>query len=483
MTFLIRILILLIYSIKKCLNNSKRYISLPFTIQQEKIYPSEQYNFEIFILNNFYKNITYTFYIGNPPVKVDGIILNDNSCFELKLLNDISITKDYIKTTKNKYFPKDSSSFSLSHKELRWNKGHYMTIGSDLFNIEKEKFFNLSFLLNKSEVDKVNSREIENREYIIKFNLKVQSSFTGDECPNFMYYIRAKAALSKYSISYIFKNSEEGSLIIGNELYNFNEKVYNESHFTGVYTFNYNSLNHDEEIIVDSFNNCNITLNKTDAYIEYNYGIILGTNQYKKFLDDIFFNDLISDNICKIEIVKLNENSEYYIYICRDNLKLANFPKLIFFSRSYKYNFELNYKDLFIKKFDNNFYFLVLFRVNKDIKDDWILGEPFYKKYTFSFNLDAKIVGFYDKIFFNENTTEEKIDLDNEDNNSGYTGFMILLILIGLIVLILLMLLSFYYGMKLKEGRKKRANELKEDNYEYFPESDKENNKLTTNIN
>ena len=40
------------------------------------------------------------------------------------------------------------------------------------------------------------------------------------------------------------------------------------------------------------------------------------------------------------------------------------------------------------------------------------------------------------------------------------------------------MFLSFYYGMKLKEGRKKRANELKEDNYEYFPESDKENNKL-----
>ena len=47
-----------------------------------------------------------------------------------------------------------------------------------------------------------------------------------------------------------------------------------------------------------------------------------------------------------------------------------------------------------------------------------------------------------------------------------------------LILLALLMLLSFYYGMKLKEGRKKRANELKEDNYEYFPESDKENNKI-----
>ena len=132
-------------------------------------------------------------------------------------------------------------------------------------------------------------------------------------------------------------------------------------------------------------------------------------------------------------------------------------------------------QDLFIKKFDNNFYFLVIFRQNADDNDDWILGEPFYKKYTFSFNLDARIVGFYDKIFPDEKNNEEKIENSNESNN---TVKIIFIIISCLILIALLMFLSFYYGMKLKEGRKKRANELKEDNYEYFPESDKENNKI-----
>ena len=158
-------------------------------------------------------------------------------------------------------------------------------------------------------------------------------------------------------------------------------------------------------------------------------------------------------------------------------MDLSNFPKLIFFSRNYKYNFELDFQDLFVKKFDNNIYFLILFRQNNDndIKDDWILGEPFYKKYTFSFNLDAKIVGFYDTIFPEKDKKEEKPEINKESSKAFK---IILIIIFSFIIIALLMYLSFYYGMKLKEGRKKRANELKEDNYEYFAESERDNNKI-----
>lgn len=469
------LLLFIICTIKKCYNISKRYISIPFNVQQERVYTSQDYNSDIFIKNNFYKNITYNFYIGNPPKKVDGIISNDNLCFEMKLLEDLDIDKDYIKSTNNKYFPKDSSSFSLSHKELRWTKGQYMTLGSDLFNFNSEKNYNLTFLLHKTDDENFDFNSVRNRKYIIKFGLNIQTSFTGDECPNFIIYTRGKAALSKYLFSYIFQNPQEGLLIIGDELYNYNPIIYNESHFKGVYNFNHNSLNHDKEIIYDKNNNQYITLNKSDVFIEYKYGIIIGTNQYKQLIDQFFFSKLIDENICKIELVNLNDTSKYYIYICNNKLNLLSFPKLIFFSRNYKYNFELDSQDLFVKKFDNNFYFLVLFRQNTDDNDDWILGEPFYKKYTFSFNLDARIVGFYDKIFPDEKNNEEKIENSNESNN---TVKIIFIIISCLILIALLMFLSFYYGMKLKEGRKKRANELKEDNYEYFPESDKENNKI-----
>ena len=137
----------------------------------------------------------------------------------------------------------------------------------------------------------------------------------------------------------------------------------------------------------------------------------------------------------------------------------------------------MNYQDLFVKKFDNNIYFLVLFRENKNNQDDWVLGEPFYKKYTFSFNLDAKIVGFYNKIFTegNEKQKEEEIEIIQENNK---TILIILLSIFGIIFIALLMIISFYFGKRLREKRRKRANELKEDNYEYFPESEKENNKL-----
>ena len=67
MTNLLMFLLFIIYSIKKCYNISKKYISIPFIIQEERSYSSKDYNSEIFIKNNFYKNITYNFYLGNPP--------------------------------------------------------------------------------------------------------------------------------------------------------------------------------------------------------------------------------------------------------------------------------------------------------------------------------------------------------------------------------------------------------------------------------
>ena len=475
MNYLSLFLIFFIYSIKKCFGK-KRYISIPFKIQQEKEYISEKYNSDIFIQNNFYKNITFGFTIGNPPQEVDGIIMNDNLCFEMKLIKDLNNDQNYIKSTNNIYSPKVSSSVSLSHKELRWSKGQYHTLISDVFNFDKEKNnCNLTLLLKKDEDPNIDINLIKNQKYIIKFGLNLQTGFSGDECPNFMYYIRAKASISKYLTSFIFKNPKEGVLIIGDELYNYDSKIYNESQYVGIYNFNYNSLYYDEEIVMDLVNNRNITLNKSNAFIEYNYGIIIGTNHYKQVIDEIFFNKLISDNMCRSQIIRFNESSEYYLYTCNEKVNLINFPKLIFFLRNYKFNFELDYHDLFIKKFDNQFYFLVLFRVNQEDKNNWVLGEPFYKKYTFSFNLDAKIVGFYKKIF-NNNNSQEKNEDDNKEGNK--TFLIILFCIIGGILVILLMFLSFYYGMKLKEGRKKRANELKEDNYEYFPESDKENNKL-----
>ena len=61
-----------------------------------------------------------------------------------------------------------------------------------------------------------------------------------------------------------------------------------------------------------------------------------------------------------------------------------------------------------------------------------------------------------------------------KDNNSKVKS--ILIKIAEVIIVILLIFLAYYIGIKVKEGRKKRANELKDDSYEYISEDNKDIN-------
>ena len=476
MTFILLLYIVLFLFFKKCSSNEQKYILLAFQIQKEKEYSSQEYNSELFILNNFYKNITFDFHIGNPPQKVKGIIINDNLCFELKKEDNLFSYNNFFSYINNKYKPDDSSSISIMNKELRWKKGQYMTLGSELFKFENNnETYNLSILFQYSKEEEIDINEIKNQKYIVKFGINIITGFSGDECPNFITNIRSYAHLNKYLISYSFSNRDNGYLVIGDELYNYS-RIYHESQYKAIYTTYYYMISHNKEIIVDS--NKNITLNNTYAFLQYDLGVIIGTNEYKKAIDEIFFSKLILEDICRVNIVKLNETDSYYLYICQEkNFNIKLFPKIIFFSRSYIFDFELNYNDLFIKKYDNRYYFLVLFKVNNEtnnetkIKDNWIFGEPFYKKYNFTLNLDARMIGFYNPNFdFEED--EEIIDQKIDKRKNKNVSLKIILGVLGFIFILFLMILCFYLGMKIKEGRKQRANELKDENYEYIQDNE-----------
>ena len=477
-------LILIILLFKQNLTNEKKYLLIPFTVQQEKVDSYQKYDSSIFIRNNFYKNITFNFYIGNPPQKVDGILLNDNLCFEIRLEKDLYTYNNIYSYINNKYIPKDSSTFSLKHEELRWDKGIYMTLGSDTFSFgNNEEKYNLTFMLGKANKESIDIDEVKSQKYIVKFGLNVLTSFSGDECPNFILFIRNKAKLNKFLTSYVFTSANSGYLVVGDELYKYNPKIYHQSQHVNIYTSSNCPIEYNEGIVIDEVNGKNITLNKTKIYLEYDLGVIIGTNQYKQIIDEIFFDKLISNKICQIETVKLNSSDEYYVYSCKEeNFNIKQFPKLLFISRRFAFVFELNYNDIFSKKANGIYYFLILFKENNgnnnntNVVENWGFGEPFYRKYNFTLNLDSRMLGFYNPNYDYEEEKEINVDNNNKDEGDNNIWKIIIFIVLGCIFIGLLMLLSFYLGMKIKEGRKKRANELKEDNYEYFPE--KEENKL-----
>ena len=66
--------------------------------------------------------------------------------------------------------------------------------------------------------------------------------------------------------------------------------------------------------------------------------------------------------------------------------------------------------------------------------------------------------------------------MNNNSNIRLIIEISVVIFLVGIIIL------SFIIGKKLNDKRKKRANELNDDNYEYFNKENKEENDLNIGI-
>ena len=111
---------------------------------------------------------------------------------------------------------------------------------------------------------------------------------------------------------------------------------------------------------------------------------------------------------------------------------------------------------------NNNIYFLILKSIGKVKENAWKLGKIFLNKYQFSFNQDSKMIIFYNKIKSeNKNETENaKVQKNNNKFNMNYL-WIIIICLICLIA-------GIFIGNKIiTRNRKKRLNELQEEEYDY----------------
>ena len=435
----------------------KKYISIPFSIQV----PDNNliFNSQSFIEKYFYKNIILDFSIGENPQITNGIINKDLSCFELIEEKNISFDKNSLKF----FSPRKSTSVKLRKEVIKisYQPDEYMALGSDFFSFNEKN--NMSFLFKRvKNEDEINFDEIKNNNYIVKIGMILPSREM--KCPQFFHDVKKVANLSKYIISFEFdENNNKGNLIFGDELFNYKNTKYFESQYIGSYSSQNHQIYFNEAKMILNSDNTNINISQgTNSIFDYNLGFIIGLDNYKKIIELHFFDDLLNKKICSYDNVHFN-NTNFIVYSCNEGnfeSKIKSFPKLIFVSKNFEYNFELTYADLFTK-INNKYYFLVIFK-EKSEKNTWIFGQPFYKKYQFTINLDQNWVGFY-------NPNKEKIiPQKQESSTSGMSKTSKVLLIVGLVILFIgISVGMFFLGRKLKNDRKRRANELTDDNYEY----------------
>ena len=171
--------------------------------------------------------------------------------------------------------------------------------------------------------------------------------------------------------------------------------------------------------------------------------------------------------------------NNYYMIVCEDNnsFDLKSFPPIHFYHSELNKTFILDYNDLFY--YDNNkYYFLIIY--SSFSGSYWKLGKPFLKKYQITLDLDSKLIYFYDS--FKQNNKENNDKLKDGDLYSIKLKEIILIALCCFLFIILFVLLV----KGIKKNRKKRANELKDDDYDYTGIdnaniTDNETNKIINN--
>lgn len=219
------------------------------------------------------------------------------------------------------------------------------------------------------------------------------------------------------------------------------------------------------QLIFYSYPEDNIIKMKQDfSKVEINFDIdyFFSTKDYFDSIKANFFDKYITKGICRLN--KLKEfYLQYHFITCDKNFKneLSNFPTINFLCSFFNYTFELTYKDLF-KEVNDEILFLMFY--NPWTPKNFLFGKNFLTKYHFLFRFDQKIIGFlnYNQTNYEKNSKEKRKEIIENKRK-----LEILIIVVLLILLISMIIGMLYIGKNLDKKRKKRANELDDEDYAY----------------
>lgn len=425
-------------------------------------------------LTFFAMNYELKFYtdikIGTPDKKLIININSETNEFRIKRKNEI-----FSEYSNDMYIPQNSLTFkNLSEENNNYNYSGYLMINE-----------NIKLYIDKEQK---NTKEAKN----FKINLEIQKSSSENkneflygemgffiiskenELTSFISQLKKLKIIDSTNYFIEYSSEHEGFISIGGDPHEFDKDNYFFSEQL-VSTYIKQDIASKRKINIEfqkiyffePSENVIMEIKQNNVFFNIERGVIIGPKNYFNLLNEVFFKKYKTLQICKEDYVS-KSSKDFYIIACKKDENIFNiksFPSLYFFSKDLNYTFVLDYEDLFQ---ENNgiYYFLVIYCPSSKI--EWEFGKPFLKKYMLTVNNEEKTISFYNK------------DIEININYPNTKFFIILkyvsLILLCVLFFFTLILGAFCLGKNFNIPRKKRANELDDDNYIYQKNKNSENN-------
>ena len=418
----------------------KAEISIPF--YTKKLAPLKHENMTTNLYGN---NIYINLYVGTPSQKIS---------FTLKFLEYTNfILSSEIIENNIEY----NESLSSSFKKINDTSFYFYV---DFFPFQEGILINESLSLKKkstklkdfklimaTKLHKSGNYKIRNGGVIgLKIELK---NFDEYEDFNFLKNLYNKNLIKSESFMLVYdKNGETGNFIIDPDEYNnqyySNEFVYSRAH--------YYEEKLDWNLKASNIYYGNISINNNIiCRITNDFASIISTDEYKKLLEENFFNINVKNGKCNFFILY----DSFKLYYCNKDLNTSSIQPLKIEIKEMEYTFELKENELW-EYVDDYKYFLIIFREYYFFEHEWTISKPFLKKYPLIFDKKKKIIGF----------------IKNRNIKKSFNIFdikTIFILILFILVISLLWFISYNYKNLIRK-RKKRIIELSDEaEYDYSP--------------
>ena len=423
---------------------------------------SENINQDIKFFSNLYDYLLYSMInIGDPNQSVLGIfnqasnifVINSNdNCnnnnfhYNYSFINS-KTSKIITKIEGDEYFPgyliiNDSIKFDVIEK-----------------NEKKSEIINdFQFKFEEAKSSSWGKKDDSKKFYCADIGFQINRE--KKDWTKFIKNLKDINIIDSYKITMNYTSDNEGYFYIGEFPHEYDQINFKENQLMSTYSIPRTSFCLFRILMDDIFIKVNETeifnISSKEVFFHLELGLIICPTDYFNFIKNVFFKAYLNNNFCSLELMTKNLNN-YYMIVCEDNISfdIKSFPPIYFYHSELNKTFVLDYNDLFYKE-NNRFYFLVIY--SSFSGSYWKLGKPFLKKYQITLDLDSKKIYFYNVL---KKDNEEK-NIDKKYNQNLKEILLIIFCSILLIILAIVLIKG------IKKNRKKRANELKDDDYEYM---------------